>query len=193
MNAPETPPEVASPALARAEAALRLLSGVPVAVDVAVKQLGRGSGVYAWWAAPSVFPELPGMVNQHVPSLRLLYLGRATTLRGRILRNHLRRSGSSTLRRTLAGLLVSEGYRTTWTDRVVLVPEDEARLTAWMHANLRLTWAQDAEPNSVEATLVRRLHPPLNVSGVDPEHVQPAVVAAKARYNDSAGPAEGHS
>jgi hypothetical protein len=176
-----------SPALARAEAALRLLTGVPVAVDVAVARLGRGSGVYAWWAAPSVFPELPGPPNEHVPSLRMLYLGRATTLRGRILRNHLRRSGSSTLRRTLAGLLVSEEYRTTWTDRVVLVPEDEARLTAWMHANLLLTWAQDAEPGSVEATLVRRLHPPLNVSGVDTSDVQPAVVAAKRRYDESAG------
>ncbi|BEL04336.1 hypothetical protein Q0Z83_025270 [Actinoplanes sichuanensis] len=175
-----------SPALIRAEAALRLLTGVPVAVDVAVARLGRGSGVYAWWAGPSVFPELPGPPNENVPSLRMLYLGRATTLRGRILRNHLRRSGSSTLRRTLAGLLVSEGYRTTWTDRVVLVPEDEARLTAWMHANLRLTWAQDAEPGSIEATLVRRLHPPLNVSGVDPAHVQPAVVAAKRRYDESA-------
>ncbi|BBH70804.1 hypothetical protein ACTI_74890 [Actinoplanes sp. OR16] len=57
-----------------------------------------------------------------------------------------------------------------------------------MHVHLRLTWAQDAEPNSVEATLVRRLHPPLNVSGVDPEHVQAAVVAAKNAYNASSRP-----
>ncbi|MGA3561471.1 GIY-YIG nuclease family protein, partial [Melissospora conviva] len=143
----------------RVEEALRLLCGVPVELNVAVKRLSRGSGVYAWWAAPSVFPDLPGLPNENVPSLRLLYVGRATNLRGRILRNHLRRSGSSTLRRTLAGLLVSEGFRTTWTDRVVLVPEDEARLTAWMHAHLRLTWAQDPEPVAVEAELVRRLHP----------------------------------
>src|SRR4051794_29257476 len=51
----------------------------------------------------------------------------------------------STLRRTLAGLLASEGYRTTWTDRVVLIPQDETRLTAWMYAHLRLTWAKDAD------------------------------------------------
>ena len=101
---------------------------------MAVKGLSRSSGVYAWWAAPSVFPDLPGPPNGNVPGLRLLYVGRATNLRGRILRNHLRRSGSSTLRRTLAGLLSAEGYRTMWTDRVVLVPEDETRLTAWMHA-----------------------------------------------------------
>lgn len=174
----------------RLDEALRLLSGAPVALDVAVKRLARGSGVYAWWAAPSVLPDLPGPPNDSDPSWRMLYLGRATSLRGRILRNHLRRSGSSTLRRTLAGLLVSEGYRTTWTDRVVLVPEDEARLTAWMHEHLRLTWAEDPEPSDIEAELVRRLHPPLNVHGVDPEHIQAAVVAAKNSYNASSGPAQ---
>jgi hypothetical protein len=52
---------------------------------------------------------LSGPANAHDPSRRVLYLGRATTLRGRILRNHLRRSGSSTLRRTLADLLMSDG------------------------------------------------------------------------------------
>jgi len=174
----------------RSEEILRLLHGAPVGLEVAGKGLSRGSGVYAWWAAPSVFPDLPGPPNSNDPSLRLLYLGRATSLRGRILRNHLRRSGSSTLRRTLAGLLLSEGYRTTWTDRVVLVSEDEERLTAWMHAHLRLTWAEDREPATVEAELVRRLHPPLNVHGVDPEHLQAAVVAAKNAYNTSSPPVE---
>ncbi|MEV4352393.1 GIY-YIG nuclease family protein [Actinoplanes sp. NPDC049596] len=76
-------------------------------------------------------------------------------------------------------------YRTTVTDRVVLIPEDEARLTAWMHQHLSLTWAEDEEPAAVEATLVRRLRPPLNVSGVEPDHVQAAVVAAKRAYDNS--------
>ncbi|WP_243715093.1 GIY-YIG nuclease family protein [Micromonospora sp. KC207] len=190
MTTPETRPDAVPTDRVRVEEALRLLSNVPVGLDVAVKRLGRGSGVYAWWADPSIFPDLPGPPSESVPSLQLLYLGRATSLRGRILRNHLRRSGSSTLRRTLAGLLVSEGYRTTWTDRVVLVPEDEARLTAWMYANLRLTWAEDAEPATIEAELVRRLHPPLNVHGVGPEHIQAAVVSAKNSYNASSRPVE---
>lgn len=190
MTIPETRLDDVPADGARVEEALRLLSGVPVGLDVAVKRLSRGSGVYAWWAGPLIFPELPGPPNESVPSLRLLYLGRATSLRGRILRNHLRRSGSSTLRRTLAGLLVSEGYRTTWTDRVVLVPEDETRLTAWMYAHLRLTWAEDPEPAAIEAELLRRVHPPLNVHGVDPEHIQAAVVAAKNSYNTSSRPVE---
>lgn len=188
MTTPGTRPDDVPADRARVEKALRLLSGEPVELGAAVKRLGRGGGVYAWWAGPSVLPDLPGSPNASVPSLRLLYLGRATSLRGRILRNHLRRSGSSTLRRTLAGLLVSEGYRTTWTDRVVLVDEDETRLTRWMYAHLRLTWAEDPEPAVIEAELVRRTHPPLNVHGVDPEHLQAAVLAAKESYNGSSGP-----
>jgi hypothetical protein len=190
MTTPETRPGDVRTDRARVEDALRLLSSEPVGLDAAVRRLGRGSGVYAWWAPPTVLPDLPGPPNGSVPSLRLLYLGRATSLRGRILRSHLRRSGSSTLRRTLAGLLASENYRTTWTNRVVLVSEDEARLTAWMYAHLRLTWAQDAEPATIEAELVRSLHPPLNVHGVDPGHVQAAVVAAKNAYDTSSRPIE---
>jgi hypothetical protein len=176
---------------ARVETALLLLSGAPVGLDAAARGLSRGSGVYAWWAAPEVFPDIPGRLHESDPTLRLLYLGRATSLRGRILRNHLRRSGSSTLRRTLAGLLMqTEGYRPIWTDRVVLRPDDELRLTAWMRANLRLTWAEDPHPEDIEPELIRRLKPPLNVHGVDPEHVQAAAVNAKNIYNASAGPPE---
>jgi len=189
MNTPAWRPPDERSDWDRAEDALRMLFGVPVGLDTAAKSLGRGSGVYAWWADVSVLPDLPGPSHDTVPSLRMLYLGRAGNLRGRILRNHLRRSGSSTLRRTLAGLLVSENYRTTWTDRVVLVPDDELRLTAWMHKHLKLTWAEQVDPENTEAELVWRLHPPLNVIGVHPDDLQPAVVAAKDRYDTSSRPA----
>jgi excinuclease UvrABC nuclease subunit len=171
------------------EYVLHLLSGPPVDLGTAARNLPRGGGVYAWWAAPTVFPDLPGLDHPDDPVLRLLYLGRATSLRGRITRNHLRKSGNSTLRRTLAGLLMpTEGYRTVWTDRVVLSPEDERRLTAWMHEHLRLTWAEDPAPGEIEAELIRRLTPPLNVSGVDTADLVPAVVTAKHLYNTSAAP-----
>ena len=170
---------------------IQVLSGTPVTTDAAATALARGAGVYAWWASPTVFPDLPGMPNPADPTLRLLYVGRATSLRGRILRNHLRRSGSSTLRRTLAGLLMpSEGYNTMWTDRVVLAPADEVRLTAWMRTNLRLTWAEHPCPTDIEDELIRRLAPPLNVHGVDAGDVQPAVIAAKAAYQSSSNPNE---
>ncbi|MFG2794718.1 GIY-YIG nuclease family protein [Streptomyces sp. NPDC048419] len=72
------------------------------------------------------------------------------------------------MRRTLAGLLMStEGYRTTWTDRVILIPEDEQRLTGWMHEHLHLTWSELPDPAPVETLLITRLRPPLNVDGAE--------------------------
>ncbi|MCA2214875.1 hypothetical protein [Jidongwangia harbinensis] len=87
MDTPGTRPGDVPTERARAEQALRRLSGVPVVLAAAVGELSRGSGVYAWWAAPSVLPDLPGPPNRNVPSLRTLYLGRATSPRSRILRN----------------------------------------------------------------------------------------------------------
>jgi hypothetical protein len=102
--------------------------------------------------------------------------------------NHLRRSGSSTLRRTLAGLLLDEQhYRTRWTDRVVLVDEDEARLTDWMEANLRVSWCEHPEPRDVERDIIRTLCPPLNVDYATGSTVD-VIKAARRRYFDSAGP-----
>ncbi|MFE9171186.1 GIY-YIG nuclease family protein [Streptomyces kebangsaanensis] len=162
----------------------------PHSLSGAAAVLPRTAGLYAWWAAPDVLPSFPGPANSTDPGLRLLYVGKATRLRSRITSNHLRRSGSSTLRRTLAGLLMSaEGYRTAWTtDRVVLVPEDEERLTVWMHEHLTLTWTEHPEPLSVEGGLISRLRPPLNVDGARPGAVREAVEEARSRYYRSAGP-----
>ena len=125
----------------------------PRLLTEAAVALPRTAGLYAWWAPPSVLPSFPGPTNSADPGRRLLYLGKATRLRSRITSNHLKRSGSSTLRRTLAGLLMpTEGYRTVWTDRVVLVPEDEERLTEWMHEHLALTWVEHPDPLSVEGS-----------------------------------------
>ena len=169
--------------------AYRLLTGPPIASDAAAATLSRSPGVYAWWAFPTVLPEIPGMTNEHDHRLRLLYVGRAANLRGRILKTHLRRSGNSELRRILAGLLMpSEGYRTTWKDGVVLVPEDETRLTSWMRRSLWLTWAEDPYPDEVEPDLVDRLEPSLNLHGVADSEIRARVAAAKDRYDASASP-----
>ncbi|MCC8336645.1 GIY-YIG nuclease family protein [Streptomyces sp. R1] len=161
----------------------------PLSLAEAATALPSTAGLYAWWAPPSVLPSLTGPVNSAAPDRRLLYVGKATRLRTRITSNHLRRSGSSTLRRTLAGLLMpSEAYRTVWTDRVVLVPEDEERLTDWMHRNLSLTWVEHPDPLSAEGELITRLVPPLNVDGAVPTGALTAVREARARYRESAGP-----
>lgn len=145
-------------------------------------------GLYAWWARPAILPDLVGLAHPSVPDLRLLYIGLATKLRIRLASNHLRRSGSSTLRRTLAGLLLDEQhYRTRWTDRVVLVDEDEGRLTDWMAANLRVSWCEHPRPRDVEGDIIRRLRPPLNVDHATGPTVD-LIKAARRRYFDSAGP-----
>ncbi|GHJ43546.1 hypothetical protein Cs7R123_08880 [Catellatospora sp. TT07R-123] len=168
------------------------LNVAPVALAAAAAGLPRSGGLYAWWAPPSVLPELSGSANTADPGHRLLYLGIATSLRTRIVGNHLARSGSSTLRRTLAGLLLPvHGYRTVWTDRVVLVPADEQRLTTWMGDNLRLTWWTCDNPREYEFSLIAALAPPLNIDGAAPGEHRTVVKNARAAYAASAGPRPG--
>ncbi|WP_394855214.1 GIY-YIG nuclease family protein [Rhodococcus aetherivorans] len=119
--------------------------------------------------------------------MRLLYVGIASNLRRRIIGNHLRRSGSSTLRRTLAGLLLTEQqYRTERTDRVVLVAEDEVRLTAWMHTHLRLSWWEHPNPAAIEPAVIGQWAPPLNHDHTSSGAVRDIVKAARTAYNTSA-------
>jgi hypothetical protein len=160
----------------------------PVRTDEVRTQVPAVPGLYAWWAPPAILPELFGPAHPAMPDLRLLYVGLATKLRSRLASNHLRRSGSSTLRRTLAGLLLDEqGYRTRWTDRVILVDEDEARLTDWMGTNLHVSWCEHPTPRDVEGDIIRELHPPLNVEHASGPALQ-TIKAARRRYYDSAGP-----
>lgn len=152
----------------------------------ALTTLPAASGLYAWWAAPEILPHLPGPTHPHQEDLRLLYVGIASNLRRRIIGNHLRRSANSTLRRTLAGLLLAEhGYRTERTDRVVLIAQDEARLTNWMHTHCQLTWCHHPDPATVEPDVIAQWTPPLNL-----DHANGAsrdiVKAARAAYNNSA-------
>jgi hypothetical protein len=146
------------------------------------------AGLYAWWAAPAILPALVGPPHPSIANLRLLYVGIATKkLRSRLASNHMRRSGSSTLRRTLAGLLLDdERYRTRWTDRVVLVDDDETRLTHWMTTHLHVSWCEHPAPPDVEELIIRALHPPLNVDHASGPAVD-LVKAARRRYYASAG------
>ena len=127
-------------------------------------------GLYAWWGPAGAVPGIAGPAHP-TDHLELLYVGIArsgpaarSTLRSRVVGNHIRgTTGQSTLRRSLASLLSErEGWRSTWTTRPVLVPQDEQRLSQWMAATLRLTWAAYPEPWTVEAAVIEQLQPPLN-------------------------------
>ncbi|MCX4452362.1 GIY-YIG nuclease family protein [Streptomyces sp. NBC_01728] len=161
----------------------------PHALDSAVTGLPATEGLYAWWAPSEVLASFSGPASSGDPAQRLLYLGKAKRLRSRVVSNHLRDSDRSTLRRTLAGLLPStECYRTTWTDRVVLTPEDEQRLTDWMHQHLTLTWSERPDPDPLETALISRLRPPLNVDGTEHGATRERVRQTRALYYASAGP-----
>ena len=161
------------------------LRGGPLATSE-IAQAPAAPGLYAWWATPTVLPDLEGAA--HAGDLRLLYVGIATKLRSRLGQNHMRRTGSSTLRRTLAGLLLDdEAFRTRWTDRVVLVDEDEVRLTRWMATNLRVSWCEHPTPRDVESVSIEHLTPPLNIDHASGP-ARDAVRAARRRYRASAGP-----
>jgi hypothetical protein len=144
------------------------------------------AGLYAWCAPSTVLPALAGPLHPLQQDLRLIYVGIATRLRSRLASNHLRRTGSSTLRGTLAGLLLDEEHlRTRWTDRVVLV-DDEIRLTEWMTTNLRVSWCEHPAPREVEGAIIRMLRPPLNVEHATGSNVD-RIKAARRRYYQSAG------
>ncbi|MGW6891067.1 GIY-YIG nuclease family protein [Streptomyces chartreusis] len=165
------------------------LLSAPHGLDSTAATLPMTAGLYGWWARPEVLAAFPGPVNSGDAGRRLLYLGKASRLRSRVASNHLRDSGRSTLRRTLAGLLLpTEGYRTTWTDRVVLIPKDEERLTRWMHQHLTLTWSEHEDPVPLEKELISRLRPPLNVDGAEHGPTRESVKRARASYYASAGP-----
>jgi hypothetical protein len=151
-------------------------------------------GLYAWWAAPGT---VPGIVGPSHPSaeLELLYIGIApnraasgSTLRSRLVRNHIRgTTGSSTLRRSLASLLSEKkGWRSRWTTRPVLLEDDEERLSRCMEEVLRVTWAGHPEPWTVERSTIEQLKPPLNQADNQGHPLYRFVREARARWRKGA-------
>jgi hypothetical protein len=157
-----------------------LLTPLP-ALDDAVGALGREPGLVAWWGSTAVLPEVGGSVHPADPSYRLLLVGDATMLRNRVTRQDLYRTGVSTLRRALAGLLLDElGLAPTWAADVILPRADEERLTTWMRTHLRLSWCGCEDRRERLPSVVAELGP-----GLDPDH-EPAL-SATARYVAAAG------
>jgi hypothetical protein len=173
------------------------LSGPPVAArDVQPAAVPATSGLYAWWAADDVLPDLQylpdGGRHPTSPRLVLLYVGISSDLRSRITRKHLGSStGGSTLRRALAALLSSELDLTAcWSpnrDRVTLQKPSEARLTEWMRSRLHVSWAQHPSPKSVEADVIKILGPPCNVDHNEHHPNYERMVSARVAWRVSAG------
>jgi hypothetical protein len=172
-------------------AAVSALLGPPRRAGPVTPTLPSSPGLYAWWGAPGALPGITGPAHPTEPRWELLYVGKASSLHKRVVQNHLLGpSGSSTLRRALAGLLIpTEHWLTRWTStRVVLVASDEVRLTAWMRTHLAVTVVVHDAPGTVEDAVIEELAPPLNVAGNTAHPAYPVVRAARAAWHCSAGP-----
>jgi hypothetical protein len=167
------------------------LTAVPVPVPEAEVRIPSGPGLYAWWAAPGVLPGIVGPAHPAAAGLELLYVGIGGGLRERMVDRHVRGgTGGSTLRRSLAGLLLDvEGLRTRWTKtRVVLVADDERRLTTWIRTHLSVSWCEHPDAGAVEPSVIAVLGPPLNLDHNTSHAAYSAVKAARAAWRASAGP-----
>lgn len=135
-------------------------------------------GLYAISGSPATWALL-GLGEP--PDGRPLYVGKAERrLVGRDVRTHFAtgKTGWSTARRTLAGLLgthleLHAQPRTPATpgyfDRFGIEPAGDGRLTAWIVEHLRLAvWASPpgADLGAVETAVLAALVPPLNLSKV---------------------------
>ncbi|WP_074712115.1 GIY-YIG nuclease family protein [Arthrobacter alpinus] len=115
----------------------------------------------------------------------LLYVGKATNLRSRA-KHHAVQTSKSTLRRSLAAIL---GLQAQWHGKSAhprLTDVDEEVLSAWMVANLGMSFAvvPELEPVSgLEDAMREELCPPLNRDGRSPEQLHVSAVTAAAQRN----------
>jgi hypothetical protein len=134
------------------------------------------AGLYAWW-----FDHLPGVPLEGAwerDRFRLAYVGIASyrpesrrTLRQR-LRNHCNGPiATSTLRRTLAAILIDQLALHPFiaeSGKLRLPDEEETRLTNWIALHGRVAWIADETPWTHEEELIKHGPPlALNIRGND--------------------------
>jgi len=136
-------------------------------------------GLYAIYGGEKAWAGLG--LGAEIPDLPF-YVGKAEdSLVSRDLRTHFGdgRTGSSTVRRSFAALLrdslqlratprntAKPGYYSNFG----LSPEDDAKLTTWMRANLEIAvWLHDfSRPLiDIERDVLHRLNPPINIASVN--------------------------
>jgi hypothetical protein len=165
-------------------------------ISTAERCVPSEAGLYAVYGSREVWREL-GLGRR--PDGRPLYVGKAeNSLAGRDLEQHFAdgETGSSTLRRSLAALLRSplnlraiprNPGRPADFDRFGLSSTHDARLTAWMRANLRMAvWVapEGCRLKTIEDSLKLSWLPPLNLD--NGSRWQEPVRAERALMSDQA-------
>lgn len=159
-------------------AALGSLAGARHGYTVAVEVVPNGAGLYAFFGDGPAWSSL-GLTP--VFDDQPLYVGKAErSLNGRDVRTHFAagKTGSSTVRRSLAALLAGElalvpiprnVAKPDGSANFALDPASEARLSDWMQQRLSLaTWVklEGESLDIIETEVVRQLRPPLNLDKV---------------------------
>ncbi len=183
--------------------ALCALSEASVAIGEALGEVPSTAGLYAVYGAREVWREL-GLGAP--PDGRPLYVGKAEdSLVARDLRTHFEtgRTGSSTLRRSCAALLARQlglhaqprnPKRPERYANYALPPRDDARLTGWMRAKLRLAvWSKQGHVAlaEVEQQILVELLPPLNLTGVRTPWTDQVKAARRALADEARAWAQG--
>lgn len=160
------------------ERALMALAGERHLRTAAIEVVPEQPGVYAFYGDRQAWEDL---ALQPARDDQPLYVGKAErSLNGRDVRTHFAdgKTGSSTIRRSLAALLVEQLNliavprnldKPDGSANFALETASESRLSSWMDSHLRLaTWVKTAGIvlGDVETAVVLRLRPPLNLDKV---------------------------
>jgi hypothetical protein len=143
--------------------------------------------MYSWWVDDAGARDLSaGLEHDIAPGLIYAGLAGATrksgaassnTLWGRITTMHLgKKNEFSTLRRSVGSVLAHAYGQPTI---------DEARLTLWMHAHLRVVLIPVANAHTLddlETDILRELDPPLNLAKVPRTPLRQRLSALRKQY-----------
>lgn len=186
------------------KAATEALTGSPIQFEDLASSVPNAAGLYAFHANSTAWVEL-GLGDP--PDDRPLYVGKAEqSLASRDVRTHFGtgRTGSSTLRRSLAALLAKRMRlraiprnpdKPSHFSNYKLTDAGERKLTEWMQTNLSLTYWKATPATKlavVELEVLADLLPPLNVQGVRTDWTA-ELSAARKRLADQARKAAGLS
>lgn len=150
----------------------------------------RSPGIYSWWVDDAGAGELSvGLGHEIAPGLVYVGLAGATrkggatssnTLWGRMSTMHLgKKHEFSTLRRSLGSILADVNGQPAI---------DEAQLTSWMHAHLRVRLVPVANADTLddlETGILEKLDPPLNIAKVARTPSRQRLSALRKQYAHS--------
>jgi len=129
-------------------------------------------GIYAWWFRCMPDARINASSCEVVDGLHLLYVGispenadSASHLRKRIRQHYRAKLSRSTLRRSLAAMLIDQlGLEPVIVaGRLTLAGAGEETLSQWMSDNAFVAWHIHPRPWDVEDGIFRLMHLPLNI------------------------------